>query len=189
MDDSWIIELYFKRDEQAIKESKDKYGPYCFAVAKNILGSSEDAEECVNTALLKTWNSIPPYRPLNLKLYLVKLTRRICLDRIDFKNARKRGGGELPLVLDELREAASDGGDPLSELEAKELSTAVNAFLRTLPRLDRSVFIRRCFFAESIPDIAKRYGTTRASVNSRLSRTRKKLKEYLKKEGLINGSR
>ena len=189
MDDRRIIELYFNRDEQAIKESKDKYGPYCFTVAKNILGSSEDAEECVSTAFLKAWNSIPPNRPGSLKLYLAKLTRRASLDRADLNNARKRGGGELPLVLDELRETASDGRDPLSELEAQELSTAVNAFLRTLPRLDRSVFIRRCFFAESIPEIAKRYGATRASVNSRLSRTRKKLKEYLEKEGLINGSR
>ncbi|MBR6108245.1 MAG: sigma-70 family RNA polymerase sigma factor [Clostridia bacterium] len=189
MDDRRIIELYFNRDEQAIKESKDKYGPYCFAVAKNILGSAEDAEECVSTALLKAWNSIPPNRPGSLKLYLAKLTRRASLDRADLNNALKRGGGELPLVLDELRETASDGRDPLSELEAKELASAVNAFLRTLPELDRNLFIRRCFFAEAVPDIAERYGISRGAADARLSRTRKKLRAYLEKEGLIDGSR
>ncbi len=184
MNDRGIIELYLNREEQAIKESKDKYGPYCFAVAKNILGSAEDAEECVRTALLNTWNSIPPNRPQSLKLYLAKLTRRASLDRIELNSAQKRGGGELPMVLDELRESATNRHDPLTELEAKELSKAINTFLRTLPELDRNVFIRRCFFAETIPEIAKRYGISRGAADSRLARTRKKLREYLEKEGL-----
>ena len=92
-------------------------------------------------------------------------------------------------MLDELRETASDGRDPLSELEAKELASAVNAFLRTLPELDRNLFIRRCFFAEAVPDIAERYGISRGAADARLSRTRKKLRAYLEKEGLIDGSR
>lgn len=188
MDDRGIIELFFNRDERAIEESERKYGAYCFTVARNILGSSEDAEECVNTALFKAWSSIPPNRPKNLKLYLAKLVRRTSLDRADIINAQKRGRGELMQVLDELREAAAPGSEPLSELEAKELSNAVNAFLHRISELDRCVFIRRCFFAEPVPQIAERYGISCGSARTRLSRVRKKLRKFLEKEGLIDGS-
>ena len=184
MDDRGIIELFFNRDERAVEESERKYGAYCFTVAKNILGSDEDAEECVNTALMKAWGSIPPNRPKSLKLYLAKLARSAGLDRYEMNNAKKRGGGELPLVLDELREVSSGADEPLSELEAKELANAVNAFLRRLPGLERDLFIRRCFFSEPVPVIAERFGLTASALTARLSRTRKKLREYLKKEGL-----
>ena len=60
MDDLQIIELYFARDEQAIKETDRKYGKMCFRVAKNLLFNNEDSEECVNDTYLTVWNKIPP---------------------------------------------------------------------------------------------------------------------------------
>ena len=60
MDDLQIIELYFARDEHAIKETDIKYGKLCFRVAKNILLNNEDSEECVNDTYLTVWNKIPP---------------------------------------------------------------------------------------------------------------------------------
>ena len=63
MDDKKIIELFFARDEKAISETEKKYGKLARYVASNILSSREDAEECVNDALLALWNSIPPDTP------------------------------------------------------------------------------------------------------------------------------
>ena len=60
MEDEKIIELFFKRSENAITELSQKYGQLCMTVSMNILGNNEDAEECVNDSYFGVWNAIPP---------------------------------------------------------------------------------------------------------------------------------
>lgn len=184
MDDERIIELYFKRDEDAIVRTSEKYGPYCFRVAENILLDHMDSEECVNDTWLRAWSSIPPKRPQVMRVFLAKITRSIAFNRYNARNAKKRGGGEIALVIDELSECVGDG-DAASDAELHELGEAVNSFLETLPELERNILIRRCFFTESVDNVAKRYSMTGSAVMNRLSRTRRKLREYLVKEGLL----
>ena len=62
MEDREIVALYWDRSEAAVAETQARYGPYCLAIARRILGSGEDAEECVNDVWLAAWNSIPPHR-------------------------------------------------------------------------------------------------------------------------------
>ena len=185
MDDGRIIELFWRRDEAAIEEARAKYGAYCFAVAKNVLSSPEDAEECVNDTLLRAWGAIPPQRPARLKLFLARIARNISFDRYKAQRAEKRGGGELPLVLEELRECA--GSERIeSELERKELEKAIAAFVHGLPEREKVLLLRRYFYTEPISKIASQLGLSEANAMSILSRTRKKLRTYLEKEGLIN---
>ena len=99
MNDEHIIQLYFARDEDAIQATQDKYGPYCSAIAHNILGDPREAEECVNDAWLHCWNAIPPQRPLSLKSYAGRLTRNLAVSRLrarDAKIAGRRPGGAGP---------------------------------------------------------------------------------------------
>ena len=56
MEDSQIIELYFARAEEAIRETAGKYGGYCYSIAMNILDNPEDAQENVNDTWLSAWN-------------------------------------------------------------------------------------------------------------------------------------
>ena len=63
MTDDKIIELYWKRNSEAIVQSNKKYGGYCFKIAKNILSNNQDSEECVNDTWLRAWNIIPPNKP------------------------------------------------------------------------------------------------------------------------------
>lgn len=177
--DSEIIALYNQRSEDAIKETDAKYGTYCFAVANNILCSREDSEECLNDAYLSVWNSIPPQNPKSLKLFLAKIVRNLSFNRYKEQRRQKRGGGEIVVVLDELREVA----DSESDFDKDAFANCMNAFLHELPARERNIFIRRYFYAEGIESIAKRYGTSTANAYAILSRTRKKLKTYLQKEG------
>ena len=108
MEDEKIVQLYWDRDERAIPETAAKYGGYCTSIAQNILGSAEDAEECVNDTYISAWNSIPPHRPGNLCTFLGKLTRNLSLNRYRYNTAHKRGGGESPAVLDEIAQLVSD---------------------------------------------------------------------------------
>lgn len=121
MEDREIVNLYWERNSNAIKETASKYGGYCKAIAKNILGNNEDAEECVNDTYLNTWNSIPPNRPNVLSTYLGKITRNLSFDRFRHRHADKRGGGEIELVLDELGECVSGADSVEQEVEKKEL--------------------------------------------------------------------
>ena len=186
MEDSRIIELYFRRDQEAISATEEKYGAYCFSVAENILQNEEDAEECVSDTYLRAWNSIPPNKPRVLRLFLAGITRNLAIDRYNAKNAEKRGGGEVSAVLDELSECIAAKSDVASDYEGKELGESINRFIKTLPERDGNIFLRRYFFTEPISVIANKYGLRENNIAVILSRTRKKLKTHLIKEGYFD---
>lgn len=183
MEDEAIIQLYFARNEQAVQETDRKYGRYCFTLADAILHNTQDSEETVSDTYLKTWNAIPPKKPEVLKLFLAKITRNLAFTRWRSYTAQKRGGGELNLVLDELGECIAAPGGVEDRLNGKELALTIRRFLDTIPEREQNIFLRRYFFVEESDVIARRYGMNRSTVLRTLSRTRKKLKAYLAKEG------
>ncbi len=186
MEDYKIVALYWKKDENAINETSRKYGAYCFAIADNILHNKEDSEECVNDTWLKAWNAMPPQRPTKLQIFLAKITRNLSFNRFNARSAEKRGGGEIVLVLDELAECIASETDVASEYEAKEIGQCIRRFVKALPERDGNIFVRRYFFTESITQIAQKYSLTENNVMVILSRTRKKLKAHLIKEGFFS---
>ena len=183
MEDSRIVELYWKRDADAIPATSEKYGGYCTCIARNILGSEEDAEECVNDTWLGAWNSMPPHRPSVLSAFLGKITRNLSFNRRKRDRAEKRGGGELPLVLDELSECVSGNDSVEGEWDRKELLKAIDAFLDGLTPEKRMVFVCRYWYADSVGSIAARMGMTESHVSMTLTRLRRKLHEHLTKGG------
>lgn len=187
MNDQQIIELYWQRDTAAIQETSKKYGSYCYTIANNILNSKEDSEECVNDTWLKAWNAMPPQKPAILQMFLAKITRNLSLDRYLSRTAQRRGGGEIHLVLDELAECIPSQTDVVGEYESKELGQHIRKYINKLPPRDRYIFLRRYFFTDTVADIAQRYHLSENNVLVILSRTRKKLKNHLRKEGLIDG--
>lgn len=183
MEDTKIIDLYFARDEQAIRETDRKYGRYCFSLANAILPNKQDAEEAVSDTYWKTWGAIPPNRPAVLKLFLAKITRNVSFTRWRSLTAEKRGGGEMELVLEELAGCVPAREGVEDRLNGKELARAIRSFLDTIPPREQDIFLRRYFFVEESAVIAGRYGMKQAAVLRSLSRTRTKLKAYLSKEG------
>lgn len=185
MEDEAIVQLFWERDEKAITATAEKYGAYCMSIASNILGNSEDAEECINDAYLNTWNSIPPHRPQMLSTYLGKIVRNLSFNLYKKKRADKRGGGQMSLVLDELSEVLAGVGSPEESWDAAFLAQMINGFLEAIPLERRKIFVRRYWYAESVKDIAKRYDMTENNVSVILNRTRDNLKKYLMERGII----
>ena len=183
MDDLQIIQLYFARDEQAIRETDRKYGKLCFQVANNLLACREDAEECVNTAYLALWNKIPPTHPKSFKAYICKITRNLSLKKLEFAHAMKRSDHTV-VSLSEI-EATLPDHRVAQGMEDEELGKRISSFLRKEKELDRNVFLRRYWFFDSISDIASRYALNENSVKSILFRTRNRLRAYLEKEGIV----
>ena len=184
MEDRDIVALFLKRDERAIRESKNKYESYCLYVARNLLHDESDSEEVLNDALLAAWNSIPPHNPSNLKTYLGKLSRDLSVDRLRERCAQKRVPAESLAPLDELEEVIGDGQTD-ETAEENELSRLVSAFLRSLGEDERKVFVRRYWYFDPVKKICERYGFGQSKVLVTLKRTRDKLAVYLKKEGYL----
>ncbi len=182
MEDSEIIRLFFERSEQAIEELQRKYGSALRKTAANILPDPLDVEECVSDACLQAWNSIPPQRPDPLSAYVCRIVRNLAINRYHSGRAKKRGSG-YDLVLEEMEECIPSGMSVETELEAKELTSAINRFLDTLSREDRFLFVRRYWYADAVSQLAAMTGGSPNRVSLRLWRIREKLRKMLKKEG------
>ena len=185
MEDSNIISLYLARSEQAIQETDNKYGRYCFQIAWNILDNRQDGEECVSDTYLTAWKSIPPTRPNSLSAFLGKITRHIALDRWRRRSAEKRGGGEVDVALEELEDCIEGTDTVEGTLQRKELQAALNRFLETLPERERVFFVSRYWYLRSVGEIAEKTGLSLGSVKTQLCRTRKKLRFFLEQEDLL----
>lgn len=177
MDDKHILALLWRRSEGAIAALADRFGKRLYLTALNLLSSAQDAEECVNDTYLAVWNSIPPKRPNPLSPYVYRIGRNIALNRVRANAAQKRGG--YVLSLDELA-----GCIPAPCLDdSRALAQAIDAFLDTLKKEDRAIFLRRYWFGDAVKDIAKDLSMAENAVSVRLSRIRSKLKAYLIEEG------
>lgn len=183
MDDTKIVELFWERSEDAIRYTAEKYGKYCYYIAYNILCSDLDSEECVNDTYLNAWSSMPPQKPERLSTYLGKITRNLAINKYDHENALKRKS-QTALLLDEIQEFTVIPDIESSPVEQMMLRDTINSFLEKLPTASRIIFVRRYWYCSSIADISKDYSIPEGTVRSILSRTRKRFREYLTKEGV-----
>lgn len=185
MEDNRIVDLYWARSEDAIAETSEKYGKYCYAIAYHILSNAEDADESVNDTYLDAWHNMPPHRPSILSAFLGKITRRISIDKWRGRTADKRGGGEIMLALDELADCVPSDHSVEHEAEAAALEKIINDFVMGLPLLERRVFICRYWYLDSIPAIAAQFGFSQSKVKMVLHRQRQKLRSILEREAFL----
>ena len=184
MDDSQIIDLFFARSELAISELDDKYGKVCHKLANNILGNTQDAEECVNDTYLGTWNAIPPQRPDPLLSFVCVLVRRYSIMRYRANTAMKRNSS-YDACMEEIENCIAAPGRVEDHYEAKVLARTIERFLDTLNRENRVIFMRRYWYSDSYAAIAALTGLTEKNVSVRLARVRKQLRDYLMKQGVL----
>ena len=184
MKDTEIVELYWQRSERAVEESERKYGAYCRSVAYNILESGEDAEECVNDTWLSAWNAMPTERPHLLSTFLGRITRNLAISITRAKNRVKRGGGELPLALEELGDCIPSDLDVERSYESKEFRRAIGAFVASLSETEQKAFVARYWYMASVKEIAERLSFSESKTKSMLFRLRNRLRDDLKEEGL-----
>ena len=185
MTDQEIIALFKDRNEKAIEEATKKYQNCCFSISKNILQNDSDAEECVNDAYFRTWNTIPPNEPENLSTYIGKIVRNISIDYYRKKNARKRPQSEVIVAMEELEDCVYM--EPKMSFEDRNIILeCLNEFLKQSKKEDRIIFVRRYWYTDSISDIASAMHVSESKIKSVLFRMRKKLQIRLVNEGCLN---
>jgi len=186
LEDKEIIALFFERREEALDETRQKYGRRLFFTSMNILRNHEDAEECVSDTLFKAWEAIPPNRPTMFGAFLAKITRNLSINKWKAQTADRRGGGEMELLLGELEDCIpiSKTGLPEAAYEAQTVTEAINDCLHDMDQTARVTFVLRYFHGASIRDIAERFDMSESKVKSLLFRSRKKLGAHLEREGV-----
>lgn len=189
MEDKDIIDLYWQRSPAAVDATAQQYGGYLAFIAGHILRSPPDAEECVNDAYLKAWQSIPPARPEKLQAYLGKITRNLAISRLRRRDAQKRGGDEVTLALGELEDCLPTVSSLEEDMEARELGLLIQDFLEGQPKQKRILFVQRYWYVMPVKEIAAANGLSRTNVTSILYRMRKELKARLDQEGYCYGQR
>ena len=183
MDDKQIVLLYLDRNEDALKQTEEKYGRYLYAISHNVLSCHEDSLECVNDTYLAAWNTIPPKKPDKLSAYLGKIARNLAINRYNFNNADKRNANltEALCELEDFLPSPDFTEDATFELTFK---SALNRFLYALPTEKCNMFILRYWYLYEVGEIAKKMGVSENKVKVTLLRLREKLKKILEKEGL-----
>ena len=181
MTDTDIIASFWSRSENAVAMISEKYGAYCTAIARNILASPEDAEECANDTWMHVWNAIPPERPACLSAYVGKIVRNLAVSRLRHNTAQKRG--ETPLILEELGDLVSGEDTPETEYDRQALLDAIREWLMTNEKRDRQIFVRRYWHSERVADIAARFSISEGNTSMILLRMRRALSAYLKERG------
>ncbi len=183
LSDEAIIELYWKRDEEAITQTDRKYKRYLYTIAYNILHDNLDCEECLNDTYLGTWNAIPPQRPSVFQIFLSKIMRNTAVIRYKYNTAQKRVPSEMTLSLDELNECIPSDPSAEEEYFIGELSRLLSEFLRKLPERSAFIFICRYYCSDRISDIAQMLHISERTVFRELTSMRSDLKDLLEKEG------
>ncbi len=182
MEDRQIIDLFFERNEDAIRETQSKYGRLCYKIAFNILNDSSECEECVSDTYISLWNKIPPERPNNFKAFICRIARNLSLKKWEYNNAQKRNSS-FTVSLSELDAVIPDESFKY-EIEEENLGELINAFLKNEKDIARNVFIRRYYFHDDIAEIAQRYSFSESKVKSLLFHTRNKLRKFLNDKGV-----
>ena len=183
MEDIRIIDLYWRRDEEAIRATDVKYGGFCHRLAMNILHSFQDSEECVNDAYGRCWDTMPPQRPMSLRAYLGTIIRNLSISRYRASHAQKRFGG-VEVLLSELVDCIPAPDCVQRTVECGELSELISRWLEGLEAADRALFIRRYWNGDAVKDLAGELGVRPNALTKRLLRLRENLRKTLEREGV-----
>lgn len=185
MEDTLIVEMYLRKEENAITQTAEKYGSRLRRLSYDIVEDMQTAEECENDTYLSAWNAIPPHEPRKyLYAFLARITRNLSLNCCRSRNRLKRNGHIVELSK-EMEQCIPAPDDTPCRIEGEELLVTINVFLGRLPEISRNVFLRRYWYLDSIASISVRFGFTESKVKTMLLRTRKYLRQYLEKEGYV----
>lgn len=181
LSDETIIEMYWQREEKAIKETDRKYGQFLFRIAYGILHDRLDCEECQNDTYLGVWKAIPPTRPTVFPAFITQIMRRIAINKYKEKTSKKRIPSELTFSIEGYESTLASHDTVEGDFSAEEVGRIINDYVYELPERQRYIFIARFYMAESVESIADDLTIAKATVYRELDKIKQGLKHHLEK--------
>ena len=183
MDDASIIELLRNRDETALTELKRKYERLCLYIAGNVLSQREDIEECVADIFIDVFRSLRSGKKYSgdIKGIISTIAKRRSIDL--FRKLSLKNNRTIPIEELAPNEEPSDNGLE-SASERKELKRILFDCVKKLGDPDSSIIMSHYYYGRTAKEIASELNMTSVSVQKRMQRARKKLKDLLCKAGV-----
>ena len=183
MEDEKIVQLYLDRNEDAVRQTSEKYGPRLCALSFRITNDMGTAEECVNDTYLEAWNRIPPGEPRDyFPAFLSRIVRNISINRCVQRERLKRKAF-ITELSEEMEQCIPSSDNVESRIDEMEFGRLISGFLRKQSEEKRKIFIRRYYYLDTVTQIAGDFGCSESKVKTRLFRMRNELRKYLEKEG------
>ena len=183
LDDTKIIDLFFERDETAIRYASEKYGNRLRSLSHSIVKDRQTAEECENDTYMEAWDTIPPHEPRSyLYAFLARIIRHLSLNCCRDRSRLKRSAFICELSA-EMEQCIPAPDDVQCRIKDKVFADAINEFLSRLDEEKRNIFVRRYWYLDSIASISERFALSQSKINTTLFRCRNELRKYLEKEG------
>lgn len=181
LSDETIIEMYWQREESAIKETDIKYGQFLFQIAYGILHDRLDCEECQNDTYLGIWKAVPPAKPKVFPAFITQIVRCIAINKYKEKTSKKRIPSELTSSIEDYECILASNDTVDGDLFAEEVGRIINDYVSELPERQRYIFIARFYMAESVDSIADDLNMAMATVYRELDKIKQGLKLHLEK--------
>ena len=162
IEDKDIVEMFLARNENAIAESRKKYGAKLQRISYNITADRSAAEEVENDTYFTAWN----------------ISLNICRSR-----SRLKRNAHIVELSEEMEQCIPSDENIADKLDGDILAEKISGFLMTKSEEKRGIFMRRYWFLDSMESISKRFGLKESNVKTVLFRLRNELKEYLEREG------
>ena len=183
LDDEEIIRLFEKRDENAIKETDQKYGRLLVSIAMDYLPDPRDVEECVLETYLRVWNAVPPARPENLKHYLTTILENMVISVFRKRNAKRSPERDSMISLEECGELIGSAQEIDRMIDSKIAQEIIQGYLGHAPIRYQQVFIDRFYLNRTIKETARHLGISVATVKRVIAEMRKELRRKFEEGG------
>ena len=182
MNDMELGQALAAGDTKALEELYDRYGSLAYSVSLRILGDPGKAEDVVQDAFLRLWNSgnFDPNKG-SLRTWLMTAVRNRSIDYLRGRGAHERYEKEIPETV----AASGNGSDPWREVSASLERDAIKEALAILPVEQRQAVELAYFGGYSHREIADMIRVPLSTVKGRMRLAMEKLHSYLQGRGFV----
>jgi RNA polymerase sigma-70 factor (ECF subfamily) len=175
-------------DTNAFEELVLEYEKKVYNVALRMVNNQEDAEDITQEAFIKAYNSLANFRgDSKFSVWLTRIVSNMCLDLIRSRGRRPtislsvedEDGENVELEISDIRQS------PETIMEQQLTKESVRRGLKQLPDEYREILLLREIQGLSYEEISAALDLEVGTVKSRIYRGRKKLCDYLIKDGNI----
>lgn len=177
-DENLLIERASHGDAQAFNELMSLHERRMYAVALRMCGAKEDAEDCLQEAMLRVYRSIGSFKAQSaFGTWVYRITVNTCLDEL--RRRKSRPTASLDGLLDEGWSPADGGDGPEQRTVRREQRRMLEVLIAELPEDMRAAIVLRDIQGLSYDDISAALGVNVGTIKSRISRGRERLREKI----------
>lgn len=180
MNEEKLINRAAKGDASAFNELLGLHEKRMYAVCLRMCTNQEDAQDCLQEAMLRIYRSIAGFKgQSSFATWVYRVTMNTCLDEL--RKKKNKQTTSLDSLLDTGWLPSDDYDTPERHAIESEQNRAIRSAIAELPEDMRSAVVLRDIQGFSYDEISVMLGINVGTIKSRISRGREKLREKIRK--------